>query len=71
MPKGHFAGVPRRRDKSVMHEEKKVKWNIMVTPTAKELISEAAKLQNFSASEFIERWARTQLVKNEEKPLEE
>ena len=71
MPKGYEAGTARRKGVPVMYNETKVKLNITITPTAKELISEAAKLQNFSTSEFIERWARTELVKNEEKPLEE
>ena len=71
MPKGHLAGTARRRGVPVMYNETKVKLNITLTPTAKELISEAAKLENFSTSEFIERWARTQLVKIEEKLVEE
>jgi hypothetical protein len=65
MPKGHLAGTARRRGEPILYDEVKVKWNLMITPTAKQLISEAAKLQNFSPSEFIERWARTELAKQE------
>lgn len=65
MPKGHLKGTARRRDEPIMYDELKGKWNIMITPTAKQIITKAAKLQNFSASEFIERWARTELIKLE------
>ena len=66
MPKEHLKGTARRRGEPIMYDEVKEKWNINITPTAKRLITEAAKLQNFSASEFIERWARTELIKNQE-----
>jgi hypothetical protein len=65
MPKGHLAGTARRRGEPILYDEVKVSWNLKITPTAKQLISEAAKLQNFSPSEFIERWARTELAKQE------
>ncbi|MCC5612956.1 hypothetical protein LC612_41285 [Nostoc sp. CHAB 5834] len=64
MPKEHLKGVARRRGKPIMYDEVKVNWNLKITPTAKQLIREAAKLENFSASEFIERWARAELVDN-------
>ena len=66
MPKEHLKGTARRRGEPIMYDELKEKWNLMLTPTAKQIITEAAKLQNFSASEFIERWARTELIKNQE-----
>ncbi|MDZ7955889.1 hypothetical protein [Nostoc sp. DedQUE09] len=62
MPKEHLKGIPRRRGEPIMYDEVKGNWNIKITPTAKKLISDAAKLENFSASEFIERWARAELV---------
>jgi hypothetical protein len=65
MPKEHLKGTARRRGEPIMYDEVKEKWNLNITPTAKRLITEAAKLQNFSASEFIERWARTELIKTE------
>lgn len=66
MPKEHLKGTARRKGESIMYDELKVKWNLSITPTAKQLISEAAKLQNCSPSELIERWARTELIKVEE-----
>jgi predicted HicB family RNase H-like nuclease len=66
MPKEYLKGTARRRGEPIMYDEVKEKWNLNITPTAKRLITEAAKLQNFSASEFIERWARTELIKIEE-----
>ena len=62
MPKEHLKGVARRRGEPIMYDEVKVNWNLKITPTAKKLISDAAILENFSASEFIERWARGELV---------
>ncbi|MBD2249462.1 hypothetical protein [Nostoc sp. FACHB-888] len=64
MPKEHLKGVRRRRGEPIMYDEVKVNWNLKITPTAKKLISDAAKLENFSASEFIERWARAVLADN-------
>ncbi len=64
MPKEHLKGVARRRGEPIMYDEVKVNWNLKITPTAKKLISDAAKLENFSASEFIERWARAELADN-------
>jgi hypothetical protein len=64
MPKEHLKGVARRRGEPIMYDEVKVNWNLKITPTAKKLISDAAKLENFSASEFIERWARAKLTDN-------
>lgn len=72
MPKEHLKGTVRRRGEPIMYDELKVSWNLKMTPTAKRLITEAAKLENFSASEFIERWARTELIKLEiETPTKE
>jgi hypothetical protein len=65
----HLEGTVRRRGQPIMYDEVKESWNIKITPTAKRIISEAAKLQNFSASEFIERWARS-LVK-QKPPIDE
>ena len=64
MPKEHLKGVPRMRGEPIMYDEVKVNWNLKITPTAKKLISDAAKLQNCSPSEFIERWARAELINN-------
>lgn len=64
MPKEHLKGIARRRGQPIMYDEVKESWNLKITPTAKRLITEAAKLKNFSASEFIERWARAELVDN-------
>lgn len=46
-----------------MYDEVKQSCNIKLTPTARSLIEAAAKSENFSLSEFIERWARKELVK--------
>jgi len=61
MPKEHLKGTARRRGEPIMYDEVKESWNIKITPTAKKLISDAAKKFNFSPSEFIERWARKEL----------
>lgn len=66
MPKGHLEGTARRRGEPIMYDEVKISWNIKITPTAKQLISEEAKLKHFSPSEFIERWARTLIKPNNE-----
>ena len=50
MPKEHLKGVARRRGEPIMYDEVKVNWNLKITPTAKKLISDAAKLENFSPS---------------------
>jgi hypothetical protein len=63
--KGNLAGLARRRGIPVMYDEVKESWNIKITPTAKQIIKEAAQALNFSASEFIERWARAELTKPE------
>lgn len=65
MPKGHLKGTARRRGEPIMYDEVKESYNIKLTPTAKRLIAQAAKAQNISASELIERWARTELIKQE------
>ncbi|MBD2359461.1 hypothetical protein H6G41_33655 [Tolypothrix sp. FACHB-123] len=71
MPKGHLKGTARRRGKPILYDEVKESFNIKLTPTAKQLIKDAAKLQNFSPSEFIERWARTELIKLKKLEIDE
>ncbi|MBD2247734.1 hypothetical protein [Nostoc sp. FACHB-888] len=63
-PKQNLVGVRRMRGEPIMYDEVKGNWNLKITPTAKKLISDAAKLQNCSPSEFIERWARAELINN-------
>lgn len=66
MPKEHLKGIARRRGQPIMYDEVKQSCNIKLTPTARSLIEAAAKAENFSLSEFIERWARREL--SERKP---
>lgn len=66
MPKEHLKGIARRRGQPIMYDEVKVSCNIKLTPTARSLIEATAKAENFSLSEFIERWARRELI--EQKP---
>jgi hypothetical protein len=72
MSKGYLKGQPRRRGIPLIYSEVKEKLNLMLTPTAKEIILNAAKLQGVSRSELVERWARENLVKNKpELPVKE
>jgi hypothetical protein len=65
MPKGYLEGKARRRGVPLIYEERKRNINLTLTPTAIDLISAAAKAAGFSRSEFIERWARENLGKND------
>lgn len=62
MPKNHMRGTRRERGEPIMYDQMKESWNIKITPIARSLIKDAAKKSNCSPSEFIERWARKELI---------
>jgi hypothetical protein len=55
-------GVP------VLYDEIKKSHAVRLTDTAWKMITEKAKIENISASELMERWARSLDIKNQEKP---
>lgn len=71
MPKEHLKGIARRRGKPIMYDEVKKSWNIKITPTAKNLITEESKRLDLSPSELIERLVRKELVENDSTTKEE
>lgn len=51
-------GEKRLRNIPILHDEIKQRRTIALTDTAYEAISEAARLEEVSLSEFVERWGR-------------
>ena len=51
-------GKKRLRNIPILHDQVKKKRTIALTDTAYEAMSEAARSENISLSEFVERWAR-------------
>ena len=51
----------RTRAKAEAHGEKKKKKNLMLTPTAEQVLDQRAAAMGISISEYLERFARNEL----------
>lgn len=63
MSKGHSAGQKRERGEPIHYDEVKESCNLTITPTAKQMLRELAKVLHISSSEYIERLVRAEYFK--------
>ncbi len=62
MQESNNGGLSGRKGKPKIHGEAKGKFNISLTPTAKNKLIEAANEAGISPSELIERWAKSPML---------